>query len=464
MSNGSISRSLAGLSSRLFPDGPDGNEDEDQTVSLISHDTHFLERTVRFGGAELDRAMSLYHHSSVVRRLLQEQLRDRPEVVRAAIAVSEGQPAAHVIVTRDGNFVTCLSAGMRVGQALVLPFGPFAAALEAEEAQHAQAAVRRRQLVQLLPADLLRALFAGPGELVREMVEVVELQALTYLVPVHLSFSRALRRLNLVDGAQLNLRGLRHPSPAVMKRLNRHGRRADATVRQCLYMFGAMDDPLVTDMLVTIVREPCHMSEDAGAALAMHRDGGRALLELMKDVGVDMLSRCVAAQSLGHHFAYHPRNLPGLSRDLLQAGLPERLFPRDNAEAFQLMSETPVSCMDALRELINEKLGPRPEVPIDSAWLIEGDLRNDLATHGVRVSELFPPRAVAQRVKEAWRRLQGVPLPLFELRQRGRPVVRGGPRVGRNAPCPCGSGAKYKNCCLGVTAPAPVADEGAAAP
>jgi SEC-C motif len=27
-------------------------------------------------------------------------------------------------------------------------------------------------------------------------------------------------------------------------------------------------------------------------------------------------------------------------------------------------------------------------------------------------------------------------------------VTRGGERVGRNAPCPCGSGRKYKQCCL----------------
>ena len=28
-----------------------------------------------------------------------------------------------------------------------------------------------------------------------------------------------------------------------------------------------------------------------------------------------------------------------------------------------------------------------------------------------------------------------------------QPVVHDGPRIGRNAPCPCGSGKKYKKCC-----------------
>lgn len=29
-----------------------------------------------------------------------------------------------------------------------------------------------------------------------------------------------------------------------------------------------------------------------------------------------------------------------------------------------------------------------------------------------------------------------------------RPVVRDTKKIGRNDPCPCGSGKKYKNCCL----------------
>ena len=31
-----------------------------------------------------------------------------------------------------------------------------------------------------------------------------------------------------------------------------------------------------------------------------------------------------------------------------------------------------------------------------------------------------------------------------------KPLVRPGARIGRNDPCPCGSGRKYKKCCLGL--------------
>ncbi|MDR0289456.1 MAG: SEC-C domain-containing protein, partial [Treponema sp.] len=30
-----------------------------------------------------------------------------------------------------------------------------------------------------------------------------------------------------------------------------------------------------------------------------------------------------------------------------------------------------------------------------------------------------------------------------------RTIVRSGPKTGRNDPCPCGSGKKYKHCCYG---------------
>ena len=34
-----------------------------------------------------------------------------------------------------------------------------------------------------------------------------------------------------------------------------------------------------------------------------------------------------------------------------------------------------------------------------------------------------------------------------EMPERGKPIVREEPKVGRNDPCPCGSGKKYKKCC-----------------
>ena len=38
------------------------------------------------------------------------------------------------------------------------------------------------------------------------------------------------------------------------------------------------------------------------------------------------------------------------------------------------------------------------------------------------------------------------PMPKEEKQKVNTTVVNDGPKVGRNDPCPCGSGLKYKNC------------------
>ena len=38
-------------------------------------------------------------------------------------------------------------------------------------------------------------------------------------------------------------------------------------------------------------------------------------------------------------------------------------------------------------------------------------------------------------------------IPNSNQTEKAKPVVNDGPKVGRNDPCPCGSGKKYKQCC-----------------
>jgi SEC-C motif-containing protein len=49
-------------------------------------------------------------------------------------------------------------------------------------------------------------------------------------------------------------------------------------------------------------------------------------------------------------------------------------------------------------------------------------------------------RATFQRVDGRWFYVDGEMV-------KAKPVVREAPRVGRNDPCPCGSGKKFKRCC-----------------
>jgi uncharacterized protein YecA (UPF0149 family) len=47
--------------------------------------------------------------------------------------------------------------------------------------------------------------------------------------------------------------------------------------------------------------------------------------------------------------------------------------------------------------------------------------------------------ARARRPREAYANAPDGPQP--------RTIIRKGPKIGRNDPCPCGSGKKYKKCC-----------------
>jgi len=52
---------------------------------------------------------------------------------------------------------------------------------------------------------------------------------------------------------------------------------------------------------------------------------------------------------------------------------------------------------------------------------------------------------LAREIHAFWRAWRGDPA---DQLSRPAPVRRASPRVGRNDPCPCGSGRKYKQCCL----------------
>lgn len=69
--------------------------------------------------------------------------------------------------------------------------------------------------------------------------------------------------------------------------------------------------------------------------------------------------------------------------------------------------------------------------------------------HGVKFGELMPKqRSIRQRPEEIPRKKKK-PLQLSHGGDGAQPVTirRKEKKIGRNAPCPCGSGKKYKKCC-----------------
>jgi SEC-C motif domain protein len=56
-------------------------------------------------------------------------------------------------------------------------------------------------------------------------------------------------------------------------------------------------------------------------------------------------------------------------------------------------------------------------------------------------------RAVAHRERATFKKIGGTWFYVDGDMVKPPPVVREGPKVGRNDPCPCGSGKKHKKCC-----------------
>jgi hypothetical protein len=65
--------------------------------------------------------------------------------------------------------------------------------------------------------------------------------------------------------------------------------------------------------------------------------------------------------------------------------------------------------------------------------------------------ELYPPKRWVDLVRERWTRDMTFKLVEQARAYWGKPEpVKARPEPGRNEPCPCGSGKKYKKCCLGA--------------
>jgi hypothetical protein len=80
----------------------------------MAHDEHFLERLDRVSHQHVELALGLYRDHELVKALLSEA-RVRPEDERVALALEDGGDGPHLVVARDGGFVTCLGRGMSTG-------------------------------------------------------------------------------------------------------------------------------------------------------------------------------------------------------------------------------------------------------------------------------------------------------------------------------------------------------------
>jgi|GEM_PF-1203002 len=126
-----------------------------------------------------------------------------------------------------------------------------------------------------------------------------------------------------------------------------------------------------------------------------------------------------------------PKKLPRL----LPANLDDaKTIVEDAHEAVEGMADKPVH-----ERVVDELKDRQPNVYAKLVELIEEDVREE-AISAETASVIFPPTQIVVEAFDA----------ALEGRRPGQhlgPVVRDSPKIGRNDPCPCGSGKKFKKCC-----------------
>ncbi|HNS95803.1 MAG TPA: YchJ family protein [Polyangiaceae bacterium] len=113
---------------------------------------------------------------------------------------------------------------------------------------------------------------------------------------------------------------------------------------------------------------------------------------------------------------------------IIKTHAPETVHTVDREDATAWSQNADWLGLDVLRTERGEKDDEEGIVEFVARYELDGDLH----THH--------ERSRFRRIDGTWFYVEGEMV-------KPEPMVRTGPKVGRNDPCPCGSGKKYKKCC-----------------
>lgn len=418
---------------------------DDPSSAALSHSEHFLYRVLRCEVQDRDRAMRLYHHSQVVRELVPELMENLlPGYDRAAIPLRKDGPTPHVVVTRTGAFVTCLSADMSLGGLPVLPFSALDHEIARVERETGRQQRRAEVHAALTPERLELGLLRGPGGVTREMVLLVEREPWAYEPSVYQTYITSIADL----ATCLRLKERFGYSAAIFAEETR----LQVRLKQCAYLVGVLDGE------VTEVLEPHLITSYAPVlwemAMAAARKPGRGTLLLRGlDAGGEHGEwvRSAAFDALLVHCYCFPEEarwvIPRLRREAPPTVARSWFRSWHTGERASRSTEELVSWFREAWQLLRE-VTVDEELPVESPFW-DFTCLDMLSGRAMlpSMADNFPPAALSQRVARAFAaHLRAAPR-RDPQQARLQPLVRIRPAVSRNAPCPCGSGAKFKRCC-----------------
>ena len=94
---------------------------------------------------------------------------------------------------------------------------------------------------------------------------------------------------------------------------------------------------------------------------------------------------------------------------------------------------------------LHEEQSYAPNINISNK---ENEVKTGMIMDGIENPNETTTEEFKKTMDEAMPKLDEKTMQRLIQYQNRKPSVREYPKIGRNDPCPCGSGKKYKNCCL----------------
>jgi hypothetical protein len=470
-------------------------------ASSMGHAFHFLQRIERLSALQADVALALYRKPSLVLYILNRvPLPDGAE--RVALAL-EHEKSPHVIVTRTGAFVTCLAAGMTLGATPVITRAQLDQVSEKYEV--IRAALRQAEQEQETQ-QLITRLWSSGSTLTRE--ELATLRTITPLIGDRLITMSSDMVLKLEQHRNMYRRQrMRSNRPQVADWLRLYWEQMWAIGHVCALCGGHIEDALETldqaesDKVIWYMRPILHLASSTMAPAVLLRatwaagrigvpyvsqyasrvEKATSLPDLVHATSVLVAVglrheqvRAEASEALaqGLHrvraltdedlhpaersnwewILAHGHQMLGLQRDADYLALhrsqgAERILarsaglPAGHAQRWDAAADVPDAL--ALSALAN----------VDASTLASSVDRSDIiralpwvaraAAVDLYVPAQFMDVYGARFEVDTVRDLIDRHIRYFALDT----PTRAEARPGRNEPCPCGSGKKYKRCC-----------------
>jgi hypothetical protein len=458
----------------------------------MGHDVHFLERLDRVeSGDLLALALGLYRDHELVKYVLTHvHLPDGAE--RVALALDDGGEGPHVVVTRGGAFVTCLGRGMSTGALPVVPRGRLdALAARVERVRDGLALAKKRGLDEArvigrirrggpsIPredfvaatamlgdaAPVLLGVYGDAATFVEETVPLLrgDLRGLDVGRKRATERKVATEAWGMAHSAMLVAHGASRDWVTEWSKLEAHDRMspwaflvmqsAFPFVVRAAWVAGRLGKPMFSPYKARFF-EPVNtidMQESGWGLLCMALRHESLRSEAFKALRSPPRPPGQAPWAAQRHEFF--ASVAGIILEKEETLLEEaRTLGRDCAllRFGELPETSPYRCRE------------RADVPEDlvlpalfDGWFNAnvGDRAADVmllglvAAAGARAEDFYFPAATLHAMGQPETEEMGRSLVEMRALLHGTPQpVRAGPRIGRNDPCHCGSGKKYKKC------------------